>query len=103
MCLLASWSASPTFTEMHRKAGQEAYGADVPVTGDYRALLEKKDVEAVIVAVSDHLHRSIVLDCLAAGKDVYCEKPMSHNVADGFAMVEAVRQTSAFFRPAASA
>jgi predicted dehydrogenase len=84
--------------EMHRKAGQEAYGADVPVTGDYRALLERKDVEAVIVAVSDHLHRSIVLDCLAAGKDVYCEKPMSHNVPDGFAMVEAVKANKRIFQ-----
>ncbi len=84
--------------EMHRKAGQEAYGADVPVTGDYRALLERKDVDAVIVAVSDHLHRSIVLDCLAAGKDVYCEKPMSHNVADGFAMVEAVKANKRIFQ-----
>lgn len=77
--------------EMHRKAGLEAYGADVPATGDYRAQIDRKDVEAVIVAVSDHLHRGIVLDCLAAGKDVYCEKPMSHKVAEGFAMVEAVK------------
>ena len=89
--------------EMHRKAGLEAYGADVPTTGDYRSLLDRKDVDAVIVAVSDHLHRAIVLDCLAAGKDVYCEKPMSHNVADGQAMVEAVPPTSASSRPAASA
>ncbi len=84
--------------EMHRTAGLEAYGADVPATGDYRALLDNKDVEAVIVAVSDHLHRAIVLDCLAAGKDVYCEKPMSHNVADGFAMVEAVKANKRIFQ-----
>lgn len=83
---------------MHRKAGLEAYGADVPATGDYRALLDRKDVEAVIVAVSDHLHRGIVLDCLAAGKDVYCEKPMSHKVADGFAMVEGVQAKKRIFQ-----
>jgi len=84
--------------EMHRKAGLEAYGADVPTTGDYRSLLDRKDVDAVIVAVSDHLHRAIVLDCLAAGKDVYCEKPMSHNVADGQAMVEAVAANKRIFQ-----
>jgi predicted dehydrogenase len=84
--------------EMHRKAGLEAYGVDVPTTGDYRQLLDRKDVDAVIVAVSDHLHRAIVLDCLAAGKDVYCEKPMSHNVADGFAMVEAVKANKRIFQ-----
>src|SRR5450631_2524582 len=78
--------------DMHRKAGVEAYGTDVPITRDYRALLDRKDVDAVIVAVADHQHRRVVLDCVAAGKDVYCEKPMSHNVADGLAMVAAVEE-----------
>jgi predicted dehydrogenase len=90
--------ATADLYEMHRKAGLEAYGADVPATGDYRTLLDRKDVDAVIVAVSDHLHRAIVVDCLAAGKDVYCEKPMSHNVADGFAMVEAVKANKRIFQ-----
>jgi predicted dehydrogenase len=76
--------------DMHRKAGIEAWGADVPTTGDYRSLLDRKDVDAVIVATSDHLHKHIVLDAVAAGKDVYCEKPMSHNVADGMVMLEAI-------------
>src|SRR5207253_2339835 len=77
---------------MHQKAGQEAYGADIPTTRDYRSLLDRKDVDAVIVAVADFQHRHVVLDCLEAGKDVYCEKPMSHNVHDGQAMVEAVEK-----------
>ena len=76
--------------DMHRRAGVEAWGSDVASTRDYRALLDRKDVDAVIVAVPDHQHKHVVLDCVAAGKDVYCEKPMSHNVADGLAMVDAV-------------
>ena len=84
--------------DMHQKAGLEAYGADVPTGRDYRRLLDRKDVDAVIVAVSDHLHRRIVLDCVAAGKDVYCEKPMSHTVADGFAMVDAVAANKRIFQ-----
>ena len=83
---------------MHQKAGQEAYGADIPTTRDYRSLLDRKDVDAVIVAVADHQHRRVVLDCVAAGKDVYCEKPMSHNVADGLAMVEAVQKNKRIFQ-----
>jgi predicted dehydrogenase len=83
---------------MHQKAGQEAYGADVPTTRDYRSLLDRKDVDAVVVAVADHQHRRVVLDCVAAGKDVYCEKPMSHNVADGLAMVEAVEENKRIFQ-----
>ena len=84
--------------EMHRKAGVEAYGADVPTTRDYRELLDRKDVDAVIVAVADFQHRRVVLDCVAAGKDVYCEKPMSHNVADGLAMVKAVQEGKRIFQ-----
>ena len=75
---------------MHQQAGKEAYGAEFQTVRDYRALLDRKDVDAVIVAVPDHQHKRVVLDCVAAGKDVYCEKPMSHNVPDGLAMVDAV-------------
>jgi predicted dehydrogenase len=83
---------------MHQQAGKEAYGADFVTGRDYRALLDRKDVDAVIVAVPDHQHKRVVLDCVAAGKDVYCEKPMSHNVADGLAMVEAVEAGKRIFQ-----
>jgi predicted dehydrogenase len=84
--------------DMHQRAGVEAWGADLPTSRDYRALLDRKDVDAVIVAVADFQHRRVVLDALAAGKDVYCEKPMSHNVADGQAMVEAVAAGKRIFQ-----
>ena len=84
--------------DMHQKAGVEAWGSDVPTTRDYRPLLDRKDVDAIIVAVADFQHRRVVLDCLAAGKDVYCEKPMSHNVADALAMVKAVQDGKRIFQ-----
>src|SRR5580704_15646593 len=84
--------------DMHRKAGAEAWGGDIPTTRDYRELLDRKDVDAVIVAVADFQHRRVVLDCVAAGKDVYCEKPMSHNAADGLAMVKAVEAGKRIFQ-----
>ena len=84
--------------EMRHQAAKEAYAAEIPTTSDYRRLLDRKDVDAVLVATSDHLHRRVTLDALAAGKDVYCEKPMSHNVADGFAMVQAVQQGKRIFQ-----
>jgi predicted dehydrogenase len=83
---------------MHQKAGVEAYGKDVPTVRDYRSLLDRKDADAVIVATADFQHRRVVLDCVAAGKDVYCEKPMSHSVADGFAMVDAVQKNKRIFQ-----
>src|SRR6202521_3189367 len=74
-------------------AAQEAVNnSDIPATRDYRAILERKDVDAVIIAVTDHQHRRVFEDACAAGKDVYCEKPMSHTVEDGFAMMEAAQK-----------
>jgi predicted dehydrogenase len=80
--------------DSRHEAARESVQKQVPVTRNYREILDRKDVDAVIVAVPDHQHRRVVLDACAAGKDVYCEKPMSHNVADGFAMVEAVRKNN---------
>ena len=60
--------ATADLYDMRWKAGLEAYGVDVPTTEDYRPLLDRKDVDAVIVAVSGHLHRTIVVDCLASSR-----------------------------------
>jgi predicted dehydrogenase len=67
---------------------------DVPATRDYRTILDRKDIDAVIIATHDHQHRKVFVDACAAGKDVYCEKPMSHTVEDGFAMVEAAQKAN---------
>ncbi len=76
-------------------AAQEAVGnPNVPATRDYRSILDRKDVDAVIIAVMDHQHRHIFEDACAAGKDVYCEKPMSHTVEEGFSMVETAHKTN---------
>jgi predicted dehydrogenase len=80
--------------DSRHEAAQEAVQKTVPATRRYHQILDRKDVDAVIVAVPDHQHRRIVVDACAAGKDVYCEKPMSHNVEDGFAMVDAVRKNN---------
>jgi predicted dehydrogenase len=58
---------------------------------DYRRLLDNKDIDAVIVVVPDHWHCLITTDACSAGKDVYCEKPLSLTIAEGQAMVKAAR------------
>ena len=68
-------------------------GSQIRTTRRYQELLDAKDIDAIIVAVPDHWHKQVVVDALAAGKDVYCEKPMSHNPADGLAMVAAAKKT----------
>jgi predicted dehydrogenase len=72
---------------------KEIAGKSTRTTRRYKELLDDKEIDAVIVAVPDHWHKQIVVDAVAAGKDVYCEKPMSHSAADGVAMVEAAKKT----------
>src|SRR3990172_4067117 len=67
--------------------------ADLPVTRRYQELLDNKTIDCIVAAVPDHWHRKIVVDAVNAGKDIYCEKPMSHSAADGVAMVEAAKKT----------
>ena len=80
--------------DSRHQAAREAVKKEVPATRNYKEILDRKDVDAVIVAVTDHQHRRVLEDACAAGKDVYCEKPMSHTVEDGFAMVNAAHKAS---------
>jgi predicted dehydrogenase len=61
---------------------------------DYRELLDKKDVDAVFIAAPDHWHVRMASDALAAGKDVYLEKPVTHTIEEGDALMKAVRGTN---------
>jgi predicted dehydrogenase len=70
---------------------REIAGSTIRTTRRYQEILDDPAIECVVVATPDHWHKQITVDALAAGKDVYCEKPMSHSIADGEAMVHAVQ------------
>jgi len=72
---------------------REIVRADLPVTRRYQDLLSNKDIDCIVAAVPDHWHMQIVTDAVSAGKDIYCEKPMSHNPSDGVAMVGAAQRS----------
>jgi len=73
---------------------KERWGNQLFTTRDYREVLARKDIDAVLIATPDHWHAQISIDAMNAGKDVYCEKPMVQRVQDGMAVVEAQRNTS---------
>jgi len=72
---------------------QEIVGKTIPTTRRYKELLDNKEIDCLIAAVPDHWHKQVVVDAVNAGKDIYCEKPMSHSAADGVAMVAAAQKT----------
>lgn len=86
------------FIELAKK--QNAKKADVDIKGykHYRALLERKDIDAVVIATPDHWHAQIAIDAAKAGKDIYCEKPLSLTIAEGRAMVNATRKYKRVFQ-----
>lgn len=75
-----------------RTLAEKGTGHDVKIYHDYRSLLDDKEIDAVVITTPDHWHARITVDACDAGKDVYCEKPLSLTIAEGRAMVEAARK-----------
>lgn len=65
---------------------------------DYRKLLERKDLDAVLIATPDHWHAKISIDAIDAGKHVYCEKPMTHTVEQAIQVRDVVRKSKQIFQ-----
>jgi predicted dehydrogenase len=79
--------------EPNLEAGLSVAGGGAKAFRNYRALLDEKEVDAVIIATPEHWHRRMLLDALAAGKDVYIEKPLCHTIQEGLEMVDAARNS----------
>jgi len=72
---------------------KEIVRPDLPTTRRYQELLADKNIDCIVAAVPDHWHKQVVVDAVSAGKDIYCEKPMSHTAAEGVEMVAAAKRT----------
>jgi len=72
---------------------KEIAGPKITTTRRYRELFDNKEIDCIVAAVPDHWHKQIVVDAVTAGKDIYCEKPMSHTAAEGVAMLTAAQKT----------
>lgn len=75
--------------DVHREAGKKLADASAAELVDYHELLARKDVDAVLIGAPDHWHAQMTIDACAAGKDVYVEKPLTHDLAEGQAVIDA--------------
>jgi len=74
------------------EAAKKAGGSDVAQYKDYRQMLDRKDIDVIVCATPDHWHGLIGVHALQAGKDLYIEKPLTHNIKEGRTMVDAARR-----------
>ncbi len=76
-----------------REEALEIAGPDAKTYVDYREVLERKDVDAVLIGSPDHWHKQMLIDAVRAGKDAYLEKPIIHSIEEGAEMIRAVEET----------
>jgi predicted dehydrogenase len=77
---------------------KELYGNDLFTTKNYQEIVDRKDIDAVIISTCDHWHDRIAIDALNKGKNVYCEKPMVHKLEEGAAVIAAQKKTGKVFQ-----
>jgi hypothetical protein len=81
-----------------RRVARVAEGRNYATYGDYRKLLDSRDVDAVVITTPDHWHALQAIRACQAGKDVFCDKPLSLTVREGRAMVDAARRYNTVFQ-----
>ncbi len=76
-----------------REQARASFGSTPAIFEDYRELLQRKEVDVVLIATPDHWHTKMVVDACRAGKDVYCEKPLTLTIDEGKLLTKVVEET----------
>ena len=77
---------------------EKAQGRKPDATADYRTILDRRDIDAVMIATPDHWHTKIAVEAMRAGKDVYCEKPLTLTIDEGKLIERVVQETGRVFQ-----
>lgn len=85
-------TAAQTRVNEYYTANPDAGAADCAAYNDFRELIARDDVDAICIATPDHWHAIQTVAALKAGKDVYCEKPLTHNVHESVEVIKAVKK-----------
>jgi predicted dehydrogenase len=91
-------AASDVFNKRRDFAKAKANLKDADVYDDYRKMLERKDIDAVLVATHDPWHAQITMDSLASGRHVYCEKPLTRYLGEAFQVYDKVKASGKIFQ-----
>jgi len=85
--------------DANRAAGfAKKYGEQCKTYGDYREVLDRKDIDVVTIGTPDHWHVKIAVEALQSGKDVYCEKPLTLTIDEGKIICRVVKETGRVFQ-----
>ncbi len=85
--------AACDINELHRFAAVDTVGNQAKPVADYHEVLDRNDIDAVVIGAPDHWHVRMTLDAVAAGKDVYCEKPVTHTIEQGDLLIAGVEKS----------
>lgn len=100
--IVAGCDVWTTKTAWFKEHVQNAYALErgvmdfngVEVYSEYKELLSRDDIDAVVIATPDHWHATMAIDAMNMGKDIYLEKPLTHRISEGIELVKTVKQTS---------
>ena len=97
--VVAVCDVDKTRRESGQKRVNDAYGnTDCAIYNDYRELLARDDIQAIVCATPDHWHAMVILDACKAGKDIYCEKPLTNNLVEAKTVMDAVQAAGIIFQ-----
>lgn len=82
----------------HLVRAKEVFGKNIFTTRRYTEILERKDIDAVIISTPDHWHDKISIDAMKKGKAVFCEKPMVQQLEEGLEVIDVQKKTNAVFQ-----